>query len=168
MFYFLFKFNKISYCSFLRLSVLSLVWYFTLVQFLYLWQTQILIIKLETYLYNRLSSLYILYPLHTHRCRAFDKINHQILLDKLIQFELWKLLLPLWKLAFQVGPVSVGIGKEHSESYMITSGVLQGSDISPLFSMFMNYLLKYISSNSQCLMFADEVFQNGIFSIRLQ
>jgi hypothetical protein len=88
--------------------------------------------------------------------KAFDKVNHSLLLIKLKSFGFNDPLLS-WFESFLTNRVQAVKYENHiSDQINILSGVPQGDHLSPLlFSIFINDIQKIIT-NSNCLLFADD------------
>ena len=88
--------------------------------------------------------------------KAFDKINHRILLDKLYEIGIRKPLLG-WLESFLTGrTMQVVVHGSGSERYSVTSGVPQGTVLAPLlFLIYVNHVTESVKAE-YCL-FADDL-----------
>jgi hypothetical protein len=88
--------------------------------------------------------------------KAFDSVNHRLLMRKLTTFNLSKIVLD-WISQFLTGRTFyVSVECHHSRTGLPTSGVPQGSVLGPLlFLMYVNDLTSELEN--PCYMFADDV-----------
>lgn len=95
--------------------------------------------------------------IYTDFSKAFDNINHQILLHKLQAHGIYRSLLA-WLKSYLTGRLyRVRIKGYLSEKYRVTSGVPQGSHLGPfLFRIFVNDIAGDIEK-SQYLLFSDDL-----------
>lgn len=88
--------------------------------------------------------------------KAFDKVDHQILLDMLVNYGFSKKSFKFMRSYLTQRPQTVKIGKFRSDIFYATSGVPQGSNLGPLlFILFINSLPDSISKSTG-LLFADD------------
>ncbi|KAA5570056.1 hypothetical protein F3G14_19200, partial [Acinetobacter baumannii] len=95
--------------------------------------------------------------IYTDFSKAFDKVKHSILLEKLHQFGIEVPLLRWCSSYLNQRPSQVVIDGHSSNPFIASSGVPQGSILGPLFfNIFINEitnLFKY----STCYLFADDL-----------
>lgn len=95
--------------------------------------------------------------IYTDFAKAFDKVNHDVLLKKLRRFGFSEKLISLFISYFRDRKQYVVYENVESEQYNVFSSVCQGSTLGPLlFVLFINDLPDCIS-HSKILMFADDV-----------
>ena len=88
--------------------------------------------------------------------KAFDKVSHRILIQKLSEVNLRPGLLPWIHAYLSNRTFCVRVGSSLSQQRPVLSGVPQGSILGPLlFLMYVNDLPRQISS--KCLMYADDI-----------
>ena len=105
---------------------------------------------------NALHKREIMIALFLDLKKAFDTVDHGILLRKLELYGVRGIVLNLFKSYFSNRKQFVEISKFKSELKMIKCGVPQGSILGPLlFLLFINDLCK-VSKLLHCIMFADD------------
>ena len=88
--------------------------------------------------------------------KAFDKVSHRLLLNKLPTFDIPRQLLVWFENYLNGRKFQVRVYNELSDPRIVTSGVPQGSILGPLlFSLFINDLPDIFKS--PCLMYADDL-----------
>ena len=94
--------------------------------------------------------------------KAFDLVNHNILLKKLSLYTANSPFVSLFKSYLELRSQSVYVNGEYSNEGIVRCGIPQGSILGPLlFSIFINDLPLHITSNKvNCDMFADDTSLN--------
>ena len=94
---------------------------------------------------------------YTDFCKAFDKVNHLILKQKLTELGFFESIVS-WLCSFVEGRTQkIKIGNFMSLQIKVPSGVPQGSHWGPiLFTLFINDIVEHIKF-SNCLLFADDL-----------
>lgn len=111
----------------------------------------------ETHLLNALENREQVDAIYTDFSKAFDKVNHNLLLHKLNNLGFNDLILT-WLRSFLTGRRQrVKIGNNKSKEIEVLSGVPQGSHCAPLlFSLFVNDISLHIN-DCDFLLFADDL-----------
>ncbi|XP_061607052.1 small fragment nuclease isoform X1 [Phyllopteryx taeniolatus] len=88
--------------------------------------------------------------------KAFDTVNHSVLLTKLSKFNFSRKTVSWIESYLHDRTQSVSVNNCRSESLRLTSGVPQGSILGPLlFSLYINDL-PTVCSEAECVMYADD------------
>ena len=94
---------------------------------------------------------------YTDLSKAFDKVDHAILIEKLLRFGVGGSLLKWFHSYLTDRAMHVVINGERSASINVTSGVPQGSHFGPLlFLIFVNDIVDCFQ-HSMAYMFADDL-----------
>lgn len=95
--------------------------------------------------------------IYTDLAKAFDRVNHNILLEKLKSFSFDEDLIIFLKSYLTNRPNFVKFNNSKSDNFISTSGVPQGSILGPLlFVLFINDISDYIKYSS-FLLYADDL-----------
>ena len=95
--------------------------------------------------------------IYTDFSKAFDKVDHGILVRKLLSFGISDILLDWCKSYLSNRNGRVVIHGESSEPFSATSGVPQGSNLGPLFFVLFINDIADIFKNCQIYLFADDL-----------
>ena len=98
--------------------------------------------------------------------KAFDSVNHDIILDKLkTNFDINGKLLGLIRIYLMDRTQRVVVGGSFSSPLAVASGVPQGSIIGPLlFVLFMNDVFECLAGDSMGLLYADDIKLYNVIS----
>ena len=113
------------------------------------------------------SALSPVYACYIDASKAFDKVNHWFLLNKLLDRNLPKCIVRLLMMWFSTQTFIVHWGSSYSSAFGVTNGVRQGGILSPFFfNIYVDHLSTHLSSvktgcfiNGECmnhLFYADD------------
>ena len=123
--------------------------------------TELASLELIDRLLNQLNDHKIPINLHLDLSKAFDKISHDILLDKLTYYGVTNASLQLLKSYLANRSQYVQIDDEMSSLQPIKSGIPQGSILGPLFfSIYINDIVK-CTNTFNCILYADDTTLNS-------
>ena len=123
--------------------------------------TELASLELIDRLLNQLNDHKIPINLHLDLSKAFDKISHDILLDKLTYYGVTNASLQLLKSYLANRSQYVQIDDEMSSLQTIKSGIPQGSILGPLFfSIYINDIVK-CTNKFNCILYADDTTLNS-------
>lgn len=107
--------------------------------------------------FNAFHNCAYINAIYIHSVKAFDKINHQVLLNKISFFSFSLQLLNLIASYLKQRKQYITYHQRESFSYTVNSGVLQGSNLSPLFFIIYINDLPTTVKYSGCLLYTDDV-----------
>ena len=99
--------------------------------------------------------------------KAFDSVNHDIILEKLkFQYKIDGSLIRFFVNYLKGRKQQVVIGNEKSLNKVVTSGVPQGSIVGPtLFILFINDITKQITPGTNIALYADDTCHISVTSL---
>lgn len=107
--------------------------------------------------YNSFSNKSQVHTIYTDFSKAFDRVSHSILLQKLFKLGFHSSLLQWIRSYISDRRCFVEINGHRSLGFIATSGVPQGSILGPLlFTLFINDIV-HCFINSECLLYADDL-----------
>lgn len=114
--------------------------------------------NITQYIAESLDKGYQVDVIYTDYAKAFDKVSHKILLNKLsTEFGFNECLVNFFRSYLQFRKQRVVVKGFYSDYFISTSGVPQGSNLGPLlFLLFINSVVKEIK-NCNILMYADDL-----------
>ena len=93
--------------------------------------------------------------------KAFDKVDHKILINKLVSFGITGRLLNWFESYLQSRPVTIIFNGAKSRKFIQTSGVPQGSILGPLlFVIYVNDIVNQIDCGK--MLYADDLKMNSV------
>ena len=117
--------------------------------------TALAIIHFREYLLSELDSIMNICSIFMDLAKAFDTVNHDILLHKLKQYRIQGLALDLIKSYLQHRKQIVQVGNHSSSIFGINIGVPQGNVLGPIFFLIYTNDLSY-TSDLKVILYADD------------
>ena len=125
-------------------------------------------LSLKETVFNYINSNTSVYACFIDVRKAFDSVDHKILIEKLIDIKVPKYYVNLIKYWYCNQHVSVRFGNEISESFIISNGIRQGGVLSGLlFNLYIDCILDKLSAmrigcrlgivNSNVIAYADDI-----------